>query len=187
MLLHEIYIGLKWVNNKWLQSRHKVVCHVAQKNRARVNVRVSILTETTKSQFSRICSSVMSSPNGIKFTVDLFSLHAGEATFQIWTRSLKPFPRYEWANFHKKFLHFFFLLCHFAHFTKIAITRTRAPIWLKFGTRNGGLKANISIKIGVNLINIQGVISDFTHKAVKLLSRLQGKLLRGISWKSVCS
>ena len=34
--------------------------------------------------------------------------------------------------------------------------------------------------LGVSLINSE-VISDFTHKAVKLLSRLQGKPLRGTS------
>jgi len=34
-----------------------------------------------------------------------------------------------------------------------------------FGTRIGGLKANTSIDFGVNLINIEGVISDFTHKS----------------------
>jgi len=35
------------------------------------------------------------------------------------------------------------------------------PIWLKFGTRIGGLNAIASIEFGVNLINIQGVINDF--------------------------
>ena len=39
-----------------------------------------------------------------------------------------------------------------------------ASIWLKFGTRIGGLKANISIKFGINPINIQGVTSNFMHK-----------------------
>jgi len=39
-----------------------------------------------------------------------------------------------------------------------------ASIWLKFGTRIGGLKANTSIKSGINPINIQEVTSDFTHK-----------------------
>ena len=33
------------------------------------------------------------------------------------------------------------------------------------GIRIGGLKANTSINFGVNLFNIPGVISDFTHKA----------------------
>ena len=40
----------------------------------------------------------------------------------------------------------------------------RASIWLKFGTHIGYLKANTSVKFGVNLMNIQGVISNFTHK-----------------------
>ena len=40
-----------------------------------------------------------------------------------------------------------------------------ASILLKFGTRIGGLKANTSIDFWVNLINIEGVISDFTHKS----------------------
>ena len=41
----------------------------------------------------------------------------------------------------------------------------RASILLKFGTRIGGLKANTSIDFWVNLINIEEVISDFTHKS----------------------
>ena len=41
----------------------------------------------------------------------------------------------------------------------------RASILLKFGTRIGGLKANTSIDFWVNLIIIEGVISDFTHKS----------------------
>ena len=40
-----------------------------------------------------------------------------------------------------------------------------APIWLKFGSHIVGLKANNSIKFGVNLIEIQGIISNFMHKA----------------------
>ena len=38
-----------------------------------------------------------------------------------------------------------------------------ASIWLKFGTRTGGLNANNSIKFGINPINIRRVTSDFTH------------------------
>ena len=38
-----------------------------------------------------------------------------------------------------------------------------ASIWLKFGTRIGGLNTNNSIKFGINPINIRGVKSDFTH------------------------
>ena len=44
-------------------------------------------------------------------------------------------------------------------------SHVHASIWLKFGTCIGGLKANISINFGVNLIKIQGVISDLMHKA----------------------
>ena len=51
-------------------SRHTVVCRAAQENRARANG-VSILTGTTKSRVSRICSSVMAYLNGVKFTVEL--------------------------------------------------------------------------------------------------------------------
>jgi len=40
-----------------------------------------------------------------------------------------------------------------------------ASILLKFGTRIGGLKANTSIDFWINLINIEGVISDFMHKS----------------------
>ena len=38
-----------------------------------------------------------------------------------------------------------------------------ASIWLKCGTHIGGLKTNTSINFGVNLFDVQGVISDFTH------------------------
>ena len=47
------------------------------------------------------------------------------STFQIWIRSLKPFPRYETENFHKNVFVFFFLppsSSSFTHFAKIAIT-----------------------------------------------------------------
>ena len=44
----------------------------AQENRAHAN-RVSILTGTTNLWFSRIRSSIMPNPNGIKFTMQLAS------------------------------------------------------------------------------------------------------------------
>ena len=55
-----------------------------------------------------------------------------------------------------------FLLCHFAHFAKIAITRVCV---LQSCTHIGGLKENTSIDFWANLINIEGVTSDFTHKS----------------------
>jgi len=69
-----------------------------------------------------------------------------------------------------KFLCFFllFLLRHFALFFAkfaIALIYICTLIWLKFGTRTEGLKAWITIKYGVNLINNEGVIRDLLHKA----------------------
>ena len=40
-----------------------------------------------------------------------------------------------------------------------------AYIQLKFGTRIGSLKVNTTTNFGVNLINIEGVISNFMHTA----------------------
>ena len=40
-----------------------------------------------------------------------------------------------------------------------------APIWLKFGIRNGDLKVSTSFNFGVNLINIEGVKRNFMQKA----------------------
>ena len=69
------------------KSRHTVVWHAAQENGACANG-VSILTETTKLQFSHIRSSMMFYPNGTKFTVapNLQWLHVGEAISQIFTK-----------------------------------------------------------------------------------------------------
>ena len=94
---------------------------------------------------------------------------------------LQSFLRYEQSNFQKKSS--FWILCKNRY-----NSHTRASIWLKFGTGIRSLKANTSIKFGVNLINIKGAISDFIHKAKSnFLSSLQGKLLWGTIWKSVCS
>ena len=43
-------------------------------------------------------------------------------------------------------------------------SRMRASIWLKFGAHVESLKANTSIKFEINPINIQVVVSNFTHK-----------------------
>ena len=95
------------------------------------------------------------------FTVELASVQGRPHSKFNWVRSLKPFPRCESANFRKNFSSF--SSYNFAHFTKITITR--APNWLIFGTRIEGWKANTTTNFGVNLIYIQGVINDFTHKA----------------------
>ena len=56
------------------------------------------------------------------------SLHEGEATFQILTRSLKLFPRYESAKFRKNFfICFFFLFFFFFFFFVISHTLQKSP------------------------------------------------------------
>ena len=40
-----------------------------------------------------------------------------------------------------------------------------ASIFLKLGIRIGGIKANTSIDFCLNLINIEGIMSGFTHKS----------------------
>ena len=71
----------------------------------------------------------------------------------------------------------------FSSFRTLCVNRynshMRASIWLKFGTRIGGLNANISIKFGINLINIRGVTSSYKRfyafNKVEFLSSLQVK------------
>jgi len=80
-----------------------------------------VLLGTTKSWFLRfhdIFSKWHQIYSGVR-------LHKRKAIFQIWIRSLKPFPRYETENFHKNVFVFFFLppsSSSFTHFAKIAIT-----------------------------------------------------------------
>jgi len=141
-------------------SRHTVVCRAAQENGARANG-VSILTGTTNSRFSRICSSVIAYPNGTKFTVELASIKE-KSHFKFQQDPLSCSRDMSQQNF-LKFLHFFlFFLCHFAHFAKITITRVCV---LRSCWCIGGLKANTSIDFWINLINIEGVISDFIHQS----------------------
>jgi len=155
------------------RSRHTVVCHAVQENRAHV----SIFAGATTSQFTCICSSVMSDLKGAGFPIEVPSTHGG----QIPNLKKIPFPRYAQAiKLSKKFLYFFHSILLFSHFAKNCYNlHIRIPIRLKFETCIGGLKLNTNIKFGINLIKIEGVISDFTHKIeVELLSLLQDKLLR---------
>jgi len=126
------------------------VCCAAQENGVRANG-VSILTGTTKSRFSHLCSSVIPHPNDTKFTVELASTQ-GRPDFKF-----KKIPQaYESAKFCKNFRFFLILLLCVNCYN----SRMCALIWLKFGTRIGGLNANNSIKFGINLINIRGVTND---------------------------
>jgi len=98
----------------------------------------------------------MAYPNGTKFTAELASINGGHVL-----NFNKPYPRYESAKFRKNFLVFFFFVI--SHTLQKSLVR--ASILLKFGTHIKGLKANTSIDFWVNLINIEGVISNFTHKS----------------------
>jgi len=89
--------------------------------------------------------------NGTKFTVELAST---------------PFSRLESAKFNKISLFFF---SSYSSYRTLCVnrynSRMRASICLEFGTLIEGLKANTSIKFGINLIDIQGVTSNFMHKS----------------------
>ena len=58
-------------------------------------------------------------------------------------------------------------------------------IELKFSTRAGQSKANLSTKCCEDPTKIYVVINDYSK--VDLLTGLQGKTLTGSTWKSVCS
>ena len=138
-----------------MRSKHTVVHHVAQENRACAN-RVSTVywqEELRTSRISRMRSYVMPRLNGTKF----YSGVVDDVTFPIWKNT---FSCLRDTSECKISLKIFFLL--FAHFAKIAITCIcMAEIWHTYW----GLKANTRIKFGINQINIQGGISDFEHKA----------------------
>ena len=81
-------------------------------------------------------------------------------------RSLKSFLKYDSANFCKRFSSFFFFSLLFCTLCKNHYNLCmRTQMWLKFGTHIRHLKTNNRINFGVNLINIQTVISNFTHEA----------------------
>ena len=141
--------------------RHTVVCRAAQENGVSVNG-VSILTETTKSRYSRIHSSVMSYPNGTKCTVELASMQ-GRPHFKLWQDPLSCSWDMSQQIFIKIPSFFSFSFCTLCkHCYNWCM---RALIWLNFGTYIGGLKENSSTNFGVNLINIERVKRDFIHKA----------------------
>ena len=94
------------------QDRHTVVNCAAQQNEkdggrgwhkwSEYIDRVSILTGTTKSWFTRIRSSVMPYPNETKFTGELAPMQGRLHSIQIWIKSLKRFIG---------FFFFFLFLC----------------------------------------------------------------------------
>jgi len=121
------------------------------RNNARANG-VSVLTGRRK-WCNR--SFVMSYPNVIKFTVKLaFMQQRPHSKFE-----RNPFSSSRNMS-EQNFIKFYSLLL-FAHCAKLQM---HALIWLKFETCIEDLNFNTSIKFGISLINIQGVISNFTHE-----------------------
>jgi len=142
-----------------------------------------MLTRTTKSWFSCICSFVMSYQNGTKFTVELASIK-GTLHFKF---DRNPFSYLRDKSlqiyFHFPF-HLVFFLLH-SLFKNYYNASMNTLIKLKFGTRVVGLKANISIKFGVNLINIKRVLNDFAKKMLNFchafrVNRIEGMLKIGV-------
>ena len=152
-----------------------IVCCAVQENGARTNG-LSILTGIINLQFSRIRSSMMPDPNSTKFIVlstqgrpqskfegDSFS-HSQDTSNQTFERVL----------FCVSFLTSSFCTLCKVDIACVFVAEILYMYW--------GLKTNISIKFGINLINIQGVISYFTIETKsRLLSHLQGKPLPGTS------
>ena len=89
---------------------------------------------------------------------------------------------------------FFFLLMPYGGFDFSFFTlcknyykmQTCTSISLNFGTNEEHVMVDARTKFAVNLRNIQGVMSVYSRKKIKFLSRLQGKASIGITWKLVC-
>ena len=81
------------------------MCHTDQEKGVRANG-VSILTGTTNSRFSRIRSSVMPDPNGIKFTVSMPFTQGGH--IQNLKKIPSMIPKIRAIKFLKKFFILFF-------------------------------------------------------------------------------
>ena len=98
------------------ESRHTVVCRAAQE--AGVPP-VSIITGRKKTQFSHLCSSVIPYPIGTKFAKEVPASKGSLHTKYEENRS-SHFRETSEQNF-VLISSVFFLLLHFAHFTKSAI------------------------------------------------------------------
>jgi len=99
-------------------------------------------------------------PNGTKFTVELASIWGGHVSN--FNKIPQAIPEI-WVSKIRKISLFFFFFVILHTLQNRYNSCMRASVWLKFGTRIGGLKANASIDFGVNLIKTEGVISNFTH------------------------
>ena len=139
-------------------SRHTVVCRAAQE--AGVPP-VSILTGRKKTQFSHLCSSVISYPIGTKFAREVPASKGSLHTKFEENRS-SHFRDTSEQNF---VLISSFFSSSFRTLRKIRHkTRMRARIGLKFGTLKGLIKADLCTNFGRNPMNIHGVMTDYLRK-----------------------
>ena len=72
--------------------------------KSEIKIKSNLLTGTTKSQFSCIHSSMMSDPNGTKFTLEMPPLMGGHIPSI--KKFLQSFPKYKQLSFWKKFFTF---------------------------------------------------------------------------------
>ena len=117
---------------------------------------MSILTGTDKLQFSCVCSFVKPYPN---VAVGLASIQGRQHFKFQWNPCRGSQDTSEQIYIKTLFSFSFSKLCKNCYNSCM-----RASIWLKFGTHIRGPKANTSITFGVNLINIQGFISNLRIK-----------------------
>ena len=131
-------------------------------------------------QFSHLCNSVIPYPIGTKFATDVPASYGSLHTKVEENRS-SHFRDTSEQNV--VLISSFFSSTSFRTIRKLRHkTRMRAQIGLKFGTLEGLIKADLSTNFGMNPMNIHGVMTDYVRKIkVEGLSRLQGKLLGGMS------
>ena len=123
---------------------------------------VSILTGRKKTQFSHLCSSVISYPIGTKFAREVPASKGSLHTKFEENRS-SHFRDTSEQNF--VLISSFFSSSSFRTLRKIRHkTRMRARIGLKFGTLKGLIKADLRTNFGRNLMNIHGVMTDYLRK-----------------------
>ena len=117
-----------------------------------------------KTQFSHLCSSVIPYSIGTKFATDVpasyGSLHTKfEEHRSSHFRDMSGQKFVLISSFFSSSTSSFRTLCKIRH-----KTRMRAPIELKFGTREGLIKADLSTNFGRNPMNIHGVMTNYSRK-----------------------
>ena len=125
---------------------------------------VSILTGRKKTQFSRLCSSVIPYPIGIKFAREVPASKGSLHT---------KFEENRSSHFRDTSEQHFVLISSFFSSSTSSFrtlrkirhkTRIRARIGLKFGTHKGLIKADLCTNFGRNPMNIHGVMTDYLRK-----------------------